>query len=211
MARVYYYYFYKTIIISRLAICLFFVIYCHHCSTNRCRTFLYVSSRAHEAETSRYWCATDIICTNFKGLQTRTRYARPICRYIEIRFYREVLMRLYMWIQRLFFNYSAQIIIAFNPGVKMCIRIRMLCLWIILFYCKNEFYNYYGDIFYIKKPLIIITIINKRKPIMQITSFSQCILLYSAANSSDKTRDFKFCKKKREKRYIFRIKSPPHV
>lgn len=41
------YYFHKAIIISRDAICLFFVIYCHQCGMNRCRACFHVSSRAH--------------------------------------------------------------------------------------------------------------------------------------------------------------------
>lgn len=112
------YYLHKTIIISRGTICLFFVIYCHHCGMNRCRACLHVSSRAHAAETSRYWCATDIICTNFNRLQTCTRYARPICRYIETRFYHKVLIRL--WYMREcsdYFLISVYIIIAFNLAV----------------------------------------------------------------------------------------------
>lgn len=91
------YYFRKAIIISRDAICLFFFFFRNLLSSMRHEPLSSVLSRifacAHAAEASRYWCATDIICTNFNGLQTCTQYARPICRYIETRFRCEILMR----------------------------------------------------------------------------------------------------------------------
>jgi len=118
--RVVVYYLHKAIIISRDTICLFSVIYCHHCGMNRCRACLHVSLRAHAAEMSRYWYATDIICTNFNGLQTCTRYARPICQYIETWFYHKILTCLwYMREYKDYFLIRVYIITAFNLAVSL--------------------------------------------------------------------------------------------